>query len=151
MTRSATVPISAGLLADTTAYFDALTAYRAGDVEPIISMMSRAALSAVANGRILVSDLRSIRQAWDERLKVRKGSDAMRLADLLVRQPVVTTEVISNELSVLPNNVARIVSRFVEVGILTASSGGPRVRRLWRSREVLDELDSFAERVGRRD
>ncbi len=31
LTRSVTVPVSAGLLADTGAYFEALTAYREGD------------------------------------------------------------------------------------------------------------------------
>jgi Fic family protein len=150
MTSSTTVPISAGLLTDTGVYFDALTAYRDGNTGPIISMMSRASLDAVFSGRTLVSDLRSIRQQWDESLKFRKGSDGVRLADLLIRQPVVTTEIISKELEVLPNNVARLVSPFVDAGILIASKSESRGRLLWRSQDVLAELDSFAERAGRR-
>jgi Fic family protein len=150
MLRSTTVPISAGLLTDTAAYFDALTSYRTGDTEPIVSMICSASLRAVANGRTLVSDLRSLRRSWDERLKVRRGSDALRLADLLIRQPVVTTEVITKELGITPNNVARIVGPFVTAGILVASRSGSRGRAIWRSPAVLAELDSFADRVGRR-
>ena len=37
LTRNVTVPISAGLLTDTASYFDALTAYRAGDPVPIVT------------------------------------------------------------------------------------------------------------------
>jgi Fic family protein len=150
LTRSTTVPISAGLLIDTAAYFDALIDYRQGDPEPIVSMVCSASLNAVANGRTLVSDLRSIRRDWDERLKVRKGSDALRLADLLIRQPVITIDVMTRELGVTPNNVARIVGPFVTAGILIASRTGPRGRMVWRSPEVLSELDSFADRAGRR-
>jgi predicted transcriptional regulator len=72
------------------------------------------------------------------------------LADLLIRQPVVTTDVITRELGVTPNNVARIVGPFVTAGILMVSRTGSRGKALWRSPEVLSELDSFADRVGRR-
>jgi hypothetical protein len=113
-------------------------------------MFCSASLRAVVNGRTLVSDLRSIRREWAERLKVRKGSDALRLADLLIRQQVVTTEVITKELGVTPNNVARIIRPFVTTGILIASRSGSRGRAIWRSPDVLSELDSFADRAGRR-
>src|SRR5665811_1961351 len=69
LTVNSTVPVSAGLLADTDAYFDALTRYRSGEAESIISMISSATVRAVANGRELVSDLRSVRQGWDKRLR----------------------------------------------------------------------------------
>jgi Fic family protein len=151
LTRSTTVPVSAGLLTDTAAYFDALERYRQGDTEQIISLLCSASLCAVINGRTLVQDLRSIRQEWDARLKVRKGSDALRLAGLLIRKPVVTTDVITRELGVTPNNVARIVGPFVTAGILIPSRTGSRGRVIWRSPEVLSELDSFADQAGRRD
>jgi Fic family protein len=150
MTRSTTVPISAGLLRDTRAYFEALTRYRTGDTDDIVAMMCSASLDAVVSARTLVSDLRTIRQEWEERLKVRRGSDALRLADLLIRQPVITTEVVTRELGITPNNVARVVGPFVSAGILIASRSGSRGRAIWRSPEVLSELDSFADRAGRR-
>jgi Fic family protein len=70
-TTASTVPVSAGLLTDTDAYFAALTRYRSGDLEPIISMMASASVRAVTNGRSLITNLHSIRQSWDEVLKAR--------------------------------------------------------------------------------
>ena len=40
LTRQVTVPVSAGLLAHTTAYFAALTTYREGDAAPIVERFS---------------------------------------------------------------------------------------------------------------
>ena len=42
LARTVTVPVSAGLLGDTDTYFAALTAYRAGDPEPIVKVMAEA-------------------------------------------------------------------------------------------------------------
>lgn len=61
LTRQVTVPVSAGLLVDTDRYFDALTAFRAGDAAPIVERMSEASVLAVQNGRQLVSELRAVR------------------------------------------------------------------------------------------
>ena len=57
LTRQVTVPISAGLLADTDRYFDALTAYRAGVIQPIVERFAEASFDSIVNGRQLVSDL----------------------------------------------------------------------------------------------
>ena len=46
LARNVTVPVSAGLLADTDSYFDALTTYREGDPEPIILAAANASLRA---------------------------------------------------------------------------------------------------------
>ena len=45
LTRQVTVPVSAGLLADTDAYFAALTSYRDGDAAPIVERFSRATVA----------------------------------------------------------------------------------------------------------
>ncbi len=150
LTHHATVPFSAGLLTDTGAYFDALAAYRSGDIVPIAALMATAAIRAIANARELTADLRSVRDRWAGALKVRRGAAAWRLADLLVRQPVVTTETITGELGLLPGNVPRTVGPLEDAGILVRSSGSRRNSRIWRAPEVLAELDSFADRAGRR-
>ena len=89
LTRTVTVPISAGLLVDIDAYFAALTAYRAGTPELIVERFAEAAFAAVANGRALVSDLRGVRAEWQARIRARRGAAAWQVADLLLRQPVV--------------------------------------------------------------
>jgi fido (protein-threonine AMPylation protein) len=73
LTRNVTLPVSAGLLTDTDAYFAALSAYREGDLLAIVEQFSRAAFAAVTNGH-LVDDLRAIRAGWDDRVVARRDS-----------------------------------------------------------------------------
>jgi len=73
LTRQITVPVSAGLLANTDAYFEALGSYRAGDPAPIVEQLSSASVLAVVNGRHLVGDLRSIRERWNSQIKARRN------------------------------------------------------------------------------
>ena len=149
LTRHVTVPVSAGLLADTAGYFDALTRYRAGDPVPIVERLARAGFAAIANGRRLVADLREVRRSWDDRIAARRGATAWRIADLLLRHPVVNAPFLAGELGVAGPNVYRSVAPLVDAGVLVPFSDTKR-NQLWRSPEVLDALDAFAERAGRR-
>jgi Fic family protein len=149
LTRNVTVPVSAGLLTDTQAYFDALTAYRDGDPAPIIERLANASFAAAANGRQLVLDLRAIRQAWEDQIRSRRGATAWRLADLLLRQPVVDTPTVARELGVTTQNALRAIAPLVDADILVEFTGFGR-NRMWQSRQVLDALEAFAARAGRR-
>ena len=149
LTRTVTVPVSAGLLADTPAYFDTLTAYREGDPAPIVEMLAKASLIAMVNARQLVDDLRKIRTGWDSKVKARKGATAWRLADLLLRQPVVDASAVAHGLGVSADNAMRPIAPLVEAGVLTEFTGFTR-NRMWQSREVLSALDGFSARAGRR-
>src|SRR5690554_3264789 len=64
LTRNVTVPVSAGLLRDTDAYFSALTDYRAGHPDAIVSIVSEASFAAVSNGRALVGDIQTVAASW---------------------------------------------------------------------------------------
>ena len=149
LTRTVTVPVSAGLLADTAAYFDALTAYREGHPEVIVALMAESSFRAVDNGRELASDLGAARQEWNDRITVRRGASAHRLADLLVRQPVVDSPLVQRELGVAATNANTAISHLEDKGILTKVSGNHRNRK-WAAPEVLAALDDFATRAGRR-
>lgn len=149
LTRHVTVPVSAGLLASTKAYFDALTAYRVGDPIPIVDQFARAAFRAVANGRQLVSHLRQIRPDWQSRVQARSDSAVWRLLDLLMRRPVVNARVVSEELGLAVGNVHRYIQPLLDAGILTQSHDRRR-NQGWRAADVLAALDAFAARAGRR-
>lgn len=149
LTRNVTVPVSAGLLADTSSYFDSLTAYRDGDPAPIVRRLSEAALTAILNGRQLIAELRDIRLGWNDAVRVRGSASAWRLVDLLLRQPVVDAATVARELGVAPANVYRAIGPLVEAGILTEFTGFRR-DRMWQATEVLTALDDFAARAGLR-
>ncbi len=149
LTRQVTVPVSAGLLADTDAYFAALTSYREGDAAPIVERFSQATVLAIANGRQLVSELREIRASWNGVITARSDSAVWKVADLLARRPVVNAVLLAQELGIESTNAHRYLNPLTEAGILVETTNGPR-NRVWRSPEVLAALDAFAERAGRR-
>jgi Fic family protein len=149
LTRKVTVPVSAGLLADTEAYFDSLTAYRQGDPEPIVAMMANASYAAVNNGRELVAGLHAVRAEWDDRINARRGSTPVRTAELLLSQPVIDSPMLQRELSVSDTVALQAIKRLVDAGVLVKVSGRTRYLR-YAAPEVLAELDAFAARAGRR-
>ena len=148
LTRTVTVPISAGLLVDIPGYFAALTAYRSGNPELIVERFADAAFAAVDNGRALVDDLRGVRTEWQARIKARRGAAAWQVADLLLRQPVVNVSLVARELGLAPQNVYRVLDPLLEAGVLVTS--GARRERIWWAPEVLAAVDAFAARAGRR-
>ena len=149
LTRHVTVPVSAGLLTDTDAYFAALDTYRTGDATRIVTVMAQATFTAIDNGRQLVADLRDTRQRWDGLIQARRDAAVWRLADLLLRQPVIDVETATEELGTTSANSHRAIRQLAEVGVLTEFSGKRRGQR-WLSTEVLSGLDDFAVRAGRR-
>jgi Fic family protein len=149
LTRNVTVPVSAGLVANTEAYFAALTLYREGNPVAIVEQLARAAFAAISNGRQLIDELRTVRSGWDERVKVRGGATAWRIADLLLRHPVVSAQLIASELGIAGQNTYRSLQPLVEAGVLIEFTDKKR-NQLWRAPEVLDSLDQFATRAGRR-
>lgn len=89
LTHSVTVLVSAGMVTDTNTYFDALTAYRDGEPSAIVERLADASFAAMTNGRQLAAALRTIRAGWDDTITARLGASAWRVADLLLRQPVI--------------------------------------------------------------
>jgi Fic family protein len=150
LTRQVTVPVSAGLLADTSTYFDALTSYRSGDAGPIVECFTKASIRAITNGRQLIEELRSIRESWSARISARSDSAVWKVADLLTRRPVVNAALLAQELGIDSTNAHRYLSPLAEAGIIVETTSKTR-NRVWRSPEVLSALDAFAERAGRRD
>ncbi len=150
LTRNVTVPVSAGLLTDTNAYFAALTRYREGDPTAVVAAFADAALEATTNGRVLVEDLHAIRADWQERVKARRDAAAWRVADLLLRSPVVNAALVASETGIAPQNTYRSLRVLVDAGVLVEFSDRKR-NQLWRAPEVLHALDRFADRAGRRN
>lgn len=149
LTRSVTVPVSAGLLVDTESYFEALTAYREGDAAPIVAALAEAAIVSIHNGRELVADLHAAKENWMGRVRARSDSTAWPLIDLILRQPVISSATVVAELGITHSNAMRAIERLVEAQVLE-EVGGRRRSILWQAPVVLSALDAFAARAGRR-
>ena len=123
-----TVPVSAGLLVDVAGYFDALTAYRAGDPSPIVATFCAGTLAAITNATQLLAELEAIRGTWAGTIRARADSTGWRVADLLLRQPVLDTPTIARELGVPPQNAVRALEPLLAAGVITEFTGRRRGR-----------------------
>ncbi|GAA4672083.1 Fic family protein [Frondihabitans cladoniiphilus] len=148
VTSHVMVPVSAGLLQDTDGYFGALTAYREGDVVPIVRALATASSRAVVNGRRLVADLTEARVGWSEAVTSRRGSAASRLLDVLQRQPVLDAAVAGLVLGVSTRNAQNGIDDLVAAGVVRQIGTGTR-NRVYEAPAVLEALDAFAARARR--
>jgi Fic family protein len=150
VTTNITVPVSAGLLHDVKDYYDALTAYRRGELRPIITAFTRAASYAVVNGRQLVRDIGIIESDWEGRMRgLRADATARRVGTLAIAHPVVNSELIVRELGVPATTALRALDALVERGVLEVANSKRR-NRIWLAQPVLNALDDFAARAGQR-
>lgn len=149
LTRVSLVPVSAGLLADTDRYFEALTVFRDGIIEPIVTEVANAVFPALANSRQLIADVEGARAGWGDRIRARRDAAAWRLADLVTTRPVVDARMVADHLGITPVNAQRAIDRLVEDKVLSQIGHGAR-NRVWQAEEVLTAMDRFAERSHRR-
>lgn len=149
LSRHVTVPVSAGLLADVAGYHAALTAYRAGDPDPVVRLCVDATFRAITNGRRLADDLAEIREHWRTAIRARQDSGVWAAADLFLARPVLDAAQVAAALGIAVPNAHRHLDRLVEAGVVTSFPLYRRARG-WRADAVLAALDAFAGRAGRR-
>jgi len=150
ITRSVTVPISAGLLVDTGAYFDALDDYRAGHIEPIVRQMTDAGFAALGNAQQMLDELDAVQDDWNSRITARSDSSVWPLTRLLGEQPAVTSNLVADRLGVSIPAALNAIGRLEDAGILVKARGEER-NRAWVAVDVIAVLDRFADRGGRRN
>ncbi|RSZ61674.1 Fic family protein [Corynebacterium hylobatis] len=149
LSRHAALPVSAGLLQDIPTYFDALTVYRDGDPEPIVRLVAQCAIRAAELGTWLATELTEIRQDWARSVTARRDAVDWRILNILLSRPVVTARDVAEELGVSPANIRKALERLEANGVVLASQL-ERNTRAWRAPDVLELLDAFAARSGRR-
>lgn len=144
-----TVPVSAGLLADTRGYVAGLTAYRAGDPLPIVREFARAARHAASIGRELVAELAQVRQIWNQRVRARRDSAVWPIVDSLIGHPAVTTDLAATRAGVSTEAARAAIATLVEADILKRASVGRR-NQVWVAEDVTECYDRIAVLIGRR-
>lgn len=143
------VPISAGLLTSPQRYYRALDLYREGNAGPIVALFAESATIAVNNGRALSADILEIKEMWNEKLRsVRSHSSVWKLLTYLSGTPVLTVQSCLENVNISQTTLYDSLNLLESHGITTKS--GNREKAQWRSVELLDALDRFAIRAGRR-
>lgn len=146
---STAVPISAGLLVHTKRYFDALTAFRAGDAGPIVREFASASRIAASTGTRLVDDLvAQLRDSRESLRGIRSDAAAWKILPALIGQPAVNTAYLTRTLDLSEMTVWRALDALTERGVLTETTGRGR-NRVWQHRGILGVLDGYAEQIRR--
>lgn len=141
--RGATVPVSAGLLHDTDAYFAALDAYRLGNTTPMVSAVAEAAIFSAELSATLMASLQGARDRWRAVVSARRDSVVWPLLEALPGSPVVTAESVQKTHGVSAPTAYAAIDKLVLAGVLEPQSPGAR-NRVWTAPEVLGALDDFA-------
>lgn len=147
-TRHVIVPISVGLRARQQAYIDALTAYRAGDVDPIVTVLAEATAEAIWRAEEVIDAFASLRASWGEHVGTRAHSGVHTLLDALLTRPVLDGRSAKALFETSTGSgTYRHLERLVDAGILTSSKpNGGGVQR-WRADGLLDWYDWFQRRT----
>lgn len=148
VTEKVTIPVSSGLLTNTGLYFDALSAYREGSIQPIVERFAESGVDAVGNGRLLAAEIRGVEDDYLKRFTQAPAS-VRRIVAMLPGEPAVTAEMISEHTQVPLATVYRAIERIEGAGVLTPA-GKIRGTRVWVAGDIIAALDNFAARTGRR-
>lgn len=151
LTVNGTLPLSAGIPRSPDSYFAALTSYRAGDIAPIVQLVAESARRATELGAWLGKEIADIRSTWEEQVTAQRDATDWRILDVLIRQPLIDAPPrLAAELSVTPANTRKALERLEANGVVL-SAPVAKIHRAWRAPDILDLLDEFAEKAGRRE
>lgn len=148
ITKTTSVPLSAGILADTKGYFQALDAYRDGEVTPIIEVFISATLSATWLGNQLIEGLSHVTEQHEAICTDRVDSVSRRLIRILAEYPALDSALVQRLLGVSAKSALTGLTRLEQLGILTRA-GTQRRSMTWICGDVIQELELFADRARR--
>lgn len=157
VTRYTTPPISAVLAFNRDEYIDALTESRfegtagsadhAESLDSWVSLFSSTTESSCDYAEGLIARISAATNKWNEKLKSRKGSAALRVAERLPEMPVFTVQGMATQLDIPLATAYRATDRLVAAGIVTPVRGKHRGRDLFEAGDILDVLKAEAEQT----
>jgi len=149
VTRQVVVPVAATMLGDVNRYYDALIAYRSGDAGTLVSYLAGAAEAATMEASISAQRLGEMPQKWRELVRPRAGSSAANLIDGLVATPVLNAHIAQQMTGSAAPHTYEAIDKLTAAGVLREITGRPR-NRVWVAADVVNEIASLDERIGRR-
>lgn len=138
-----TLPISAGLLHDIDNYMSAIKDYQNGNPIAIVEQIVLALEKASVLARACVKELDGVLSAWREQITERKGAKMHSLPYILLRQPVVDTSFVANELGITQRAALSLVERACEYGMLRPM-GNRKRGEFYQSDAIIDVLDKIS-------
>ncbi|MGB3733357.1 MAG: Fic family protein [Ilumatobacter sp.] len=147
LTKSATLPISAGIVSQKHRYIEALTEYRHGDFVPIIELGADATFAALRNASHLFDDVVKIQEQWRERVEdLRSDAVAHRIVAALLSHPVVDSETLEPIVEAARSTIASTLTDLVHRRVLQPIERPARGPQRYVAHDVVRALDAFTTR-----
>ncbi|KQO64235.1 hypothetical protein ASF23_16865 [Curtobacterium sp. Leaf261] len=147
VTPHTVLPVASALAANTSHYFSLLTAYRTGDIEPIVTDLALCVETAAREARGTARGFAGYVDAWREQAAPRAGSATERILPVLLTLPVFTVEQLVDKLGDVPErSVYRGVQALEQARIVEAVTERKR-DRAYAAMDVLDEFDDLDTRI----
>jgi Fic family protein len=147
MLTHATLPISAGLLHNSDAYMQAISAYQNGEIAPIVAQIADALEVAIVIGDKIAARLDAVLDGWRAAVTERKTAAIHRLPALLVEQPVVNIAYVAENLAITERAAANLVDRACQYGILKKIGNAER-GVFYQAPELIDVLEEASSASG---
>jgi Fic family protein len=142
-----TLPISAGLLYNVGRYMEALDAYHAGEVEPIVGCLTDALELSVVIGLRIASEVDDVLDTWRAANTDRTGSASHKLPTLLVEQPVVNAAYVARRLGITDRAARTLINMACERGILQ-KMGNAKRGAFYQASELIGILEETSSLKG---
>lgn len=143
-------PISLLIATDVDLYTKALMAYRQADEEEWTSYFAHTATAAARAGLDFRERLSELQGHWREQARVRRGSTADKLIDLLPAQPVVDVRAAAG-LAGTSEEAARLALNTLEERGVVVRASKRNWGRVWEAKGLWNLLDRFEERLATPD
>jgi len=144
--RTATIPLSAGLLANKNEYYQALNDYRAGNYLPIIKQICISASQAINASWETAGKIEKLRNEWFGNLKARRDSVVWKIVDYLFEQPVINAQTVSLKFGVADISARAAIETLLKAGIIKQVKEQKR-NVLYYANEVTDIMDNFSKNI----
>ena len=149
-TTAVVVPIASALVARRDAYFEALDAYRSGDLEPIVGLFAFASLAASQESSVTAIRIRELPDQWLADLgRSRRGSAPLVLMDFLLAHPELSAAdaeaVLGSGTTVAYSAIERL-----EAAVILRPLTDRKRNQVWGASALLDELADLDARIQRR-
>lgn len=149
-TRRIVVPLASAVVARRDSYFDALGAYRTGDLEPLLSAFANGCLIAAQEARGTAERLAELPQLWREQAgRPRRGSVAAKLLDDLPLHPIFSADDAADRIGGAPSSLYAGIERLRERGVIRPLTKRTR-NQIWVAGALADELDDLGVRIAGR-
>lgn len=144
LVRKSTPLLSAALLTDTERYFDALTQYRKGDARAIVERLNFACRFAQRTGKQLIDDLfEELDDSKRALHSVRSDSAVWIVLPLLIEQPIINVEYLTERLGIAPITARRALNTLAEHKVVSVTMGGRR-NAVWEHKGIIAALNEYS-------